>query len=184
MDGDFSKSDGNNAPPWAAIGGAIGGATLLIALIGCCFCWYRKRNGRSRDLEDTTAHTSEPNDAKNTFVLLSTPADDSEKVGFGYGAKLEEAGTTAQGTLPIHLSAEGSNFESYQQPLPQIAPCSFSAAVNGEGAIRGALKEKKEAREEYMRAVAAGKAAYLLEQEAIDGKCLKTMTRDTSKLTV
>lgn len=81
-------------PPWAAIGGAIGGAIFLIALIGCCcFCWYRKRNNQARDLENTTADIS---DTKNTIVLLSTPVNEIEKTGFGHGRNLEEADLTTQ----------------------------------------------------------------------------------------
>jgi hypothetical protein len=79
--------------------------------------------------------------------------------------------------LAIQPSPGIAAFTPYQQPLPQIAPCSFKVAMNGDQAIEGGFKEKQQAREEYKRALTAGKSVYLLEQAAPDGKSLKDMAQ-------
>ena len=85
-------------PPWAAIGGAVGGTITLIALLACCLFWcYRKRTNRARDLENTTADTSETSDMKDDVVLspsnaVSTP----ERTEFVNIANLEEADLSPQ----------------------------------------------------------------------------------------
>ena len=56
--------------------------------------------------------------------------------------------------------------------------------VKGDEAIGGVLMEKQVARKEYKQAVAAGKTAYLLEQETPDGKCPKDVAKTTRKLTI
>jgi Vault protein inter-alpha-trypsin domain len=85
--------------------------------------------------------------------------------------------------LSPYLSPGSGNFRSYQQPLQQIAPCSFRTTVNDEEAIRGVLREKQSAKDEYNWAVVTGKTAYLLEQEATDGKCLECVIANTRKMT-
>ena len=218
--------------PWAAIGGAIGGLIILIALLACGFFCYRKRNNRAHDLENTTADISEPNDMKDDIVLLpSTAVDVTEQTELGHAAKLEEADLTPQiaatgenglteaslqepvivaydqplarsvpptprfqpayatyvATVtphPTQLSPEIAILEPYQQPHQQIAPRSFKLAMNGDEAIGGDLKEKRQARKEYKQALVSGKMVYLLEQAAPDGKCLKDMAKNTRKLTI
>ena len=218
-------------PPWAAIGGAIGGAIFLIALFGgCCICWYRKRTSRARDLENTAANTP---DSKSAIVSPSVVVNEVEKAGFDHGRNSDEAVLSPQvvatgehefsepspqlqvlnasdqllasGTVPLtpdsghpllsayaapcaispstHFPPKTGGFESSQHSLPQIAPSSFKATVNGEAAT-GLLREKHEARKEYKQAVAAGKTAYLLEQEATDGKSLKKPVDRTKKLII
>lgn len=208
-------------PPWAAIGGAIGGAIFLIALFGCCCVyWYRKRTRRARDLENTAADTP---DSKSAIVSPSAVVNEVGNAGFDHGRNSDEAVLSPQaaatgehefselspqlqvlnasdqllasGTVPAtpdfghpllsayatpcaispstHFSPKSGAFESSQHSLPQIAPSSFRATVNGEAATTGVLGEKHEARKEYKQAVAAGKTAHLLEQEATDGKSLK-----------
>ena len=56
--------------------------------------------------------------------------------------------------------------------------------MKGDEAIGGLLMEKQVARKEYKQAVAAGKTAYLLEQETPDGKCPKDVAKNTRKLTI
>jgi Vault protein inter-alpha-trypsin domain len=59
----------------------------------------------------------------------------------------------------------------YFFPLPSdAAVCAFKAIIDDTTVIKGAVKEKEEAKRDYQEAVAAGKYAGLLEKEAADGK--------------
>ena len=118
----------------------------------------------------------------NAFASSTVPPtpDSSHPLLSAYAANIAPCSIP----LPTHFVPESGGFESHQKPLPQIAPSSFKATVNGEAAITGVPRQKHEAREEYKRAVAAGKTAYLLEQEASDGKCFKDTANRTRKLTI
>jgi hypothetical protein len=142
------------------------------------FC-YRKRNTHAHDLENTTADISESSDIKGDVVLLPpTTVDVTEKTEFGHG---EEADPTSQalatGEHELNKVSPQEQVIDACGPLQQIAPCSFNMAMNGDEAIGGARKEKKQARKEYKQALSAGKMVYLLEQAAPDGKCLKDMAK-------
>ena len=170
--------------PWAAIGGAIGGFIFLIALLACgIFCCYRKRNTRAHDLENTTADISEPNDMKDDIVLLpSTAVDVTKQTELGHATKLEEAYPTPQVAATgeyglTEASPQEPGIVACDQPLQQIAPCSFKLAMNGDEPIGGTLKEEQQARKEYRQALSAGNMVYLLEQAAPDGKCLKDIAK-------
>ena len=59
----------------------------------------------------------------------------------------------------------------YYFPLPpDAAVCAFRAVIDDTTVIKGAVKEKEQAKRDYQEAVAAGKYAGLLEKEAADGK--------------
>jgi hypothetical protein len=59
----------------------------------------------------------------------------------------------------------------YVFPLPPKAAVSaFTAVIDGNRTIKGVVREKEEAKLEYMEAVAQGKTAGLLEKEHADGE--------------
>ena len=107
---------------------------------------------------------------KGGAVLLSSNVVNmEERTEFG------DAADIASGTpLPIQSFPA---FESHQQPVQHIAPCSFTMTMNGGEAIGGTHKEKHQARKEYKQALDAGKTVYLLEQEDPDGESLKDMAK-------
>jgi len=59
----------------------------------------------------------------------------------------------------------------YIFPLPpSAAVSSFKAVINETKVIKGVVKEREEAKQEFQEAVAQGKTAGLLQQEHADGR--------------
>ena len=68
-----------------------------------------------------------------------------------------------------YSTASISRDVDYVFPLPpSAAVCSFEAVIDDKRAIKGIVKEKREAKRDFDRAVAQGKTAGLLQQEHAD----------------
>ena len=113
-------------------------------------------------------------DACDQPLTIGVPPTSDSSHAFLSAYAVEIAPTAPR---PIQNSPGIAVFESYKQPLQQIAPCSFKLAMNGDEAIRGALKERQQARKEYKQALDAGKMVCLLERAAPDGKFLKDVAK-------
>ena len=143
-----SSGNSNSGPPWAIIGGAIGGGVLLVLIFLAFWFWLssskptkRARHARdARSFRNTsprtsrTSRTSFRRDTEKPALPPPTMASNAEKAGFNYGP--------GDGTTPgIHSHMQGqygfvappapsphphphppsqqSQFTQFGQPLPQ-----------------------------------------------------------------
>jgi len=84
---------------------------------------------------------------------------------------VEDVYAVAELVQDYYSSAPVDRQVEYVFPLPpDAAVCAFKAVIDDKKVIQGIVKEKEEAKKEYKKAIAAGRTAGLLEQQASDGE--------------